>query len=243
MNFRLIDNNKILEKYVRQVLITSPYRDLGVKDNRRPYLSRPVLMYVCIDLVKTYSSMRGHGPRNTPMGCYHTLPVRYAKKLVYFRTEKTTPIDLRGQLIDKADMFETFIQSLNELVSLKRMSKELKPIREIAYQTFERNISEVKKEYSNQGILLLSTISRTFEHVDDDGNSLFYTIPYVLFLDHETALEYVYQRKNKLRGKPKPIKTIGTFQDHVHTILDLNLPGNSKVAKRKAQLKQRYRFQ
>ena len=242
MNFRLIDNNKMLEKYVRQVLVTSPYRDLNVKKGRPPNLSRPVLMYVCIDLVKTYSSIRGHGLRNTPMVCYHTLPTRYAKKLVYYRTKKTVTIDLRGQLIDKVDTFEMFIKSLNEHISLKRMSKELKPIREIAYQTFERNISELKQMYSEYGLLLLSTISRTLEHVNEHGNSRFYTIPYVLYLDRATALEYVYQRKNKLRGKPKPIKAMSTFQDHVHTILDLNLPGNSKVAKRKAPLKQRYKF-
>ena len=230
-NFRIIKHSDGLVKLAHKTLEGSQYNGHpDLSEQRRPVIENgPILLYVYVDLQTSYTGKRD-AVIYKPVLCYCTLNRRAAKKLVYFRTEKEGPAITINQLILSSDGFTAFVARLEKnLIPACRHDKEA-----LIHATmiFSRHMAELEKAFKKWHRLQFFTLRRTFEY-SVNGTRKYVPISCPIYLDPNTARDYIYARKNNpLLKRSKVNKKLDTFQNYVHPMFELNLPKQREKKKR-----------
>jgi hypothetical protein len=199
-------------------------RDL--RDGNRPSFDNgPLLVYAYVDMHRSYGGGAVNEVIHIPTTEYHILPRRMAKRLVYFRTEKQEPINTYNQLVIDQEVFEKFAESLTHNTMMAYGNRE--DSQQAARMT-DLCINEVRIAYNDWGRLLFTSVSRRFAYVRDDGNIRHFSINFPIYLDPDTAHDYVYLNKRNPFRRLLTKRAPDSFTNHVHPMLDLNLPGKRR---------------
>lgn len=228
--FRLINSYKMLDRYNREVIRNSHHEGVMLGESYAD-MKFPILIYAYVDIPQP-TSRRG----NMPFVRHCILARRHAKRLVYFRTEDQGIAVSDRQLVLNSDIFEAFIEKLR--TTQEMLYKFTEQNRAAASERFERYIEAMRAAYADWSSLLFVTVQRRFQYSYGDDRREYYDLPYCIHLDPDSAARYVYRHKNSKATKQKtPEKSPDKFQNYVHSIFGLQVPGpteKSNLKKRRA---------